>query len=395
MGRRALGGHGGSLSRFARSGGVVLALWGGALLLAAAPVQAGTIRDDLADSQYTSLAGLAAFASVGEFQWTASGSNYLASGTLIDEQWVLTAAHVVEDIDSSNIGTMTFTLGSATYRVVETYYSSDWTGNTSDGGDIGLVKLATAIADVVPASLYEQTDERYQIATVVGYGSTGTGLTGAVLSAGTKRAGTNVIGLGSALAGIPWSGGGDDTMLVADFDQPGETGDPTTDLAVATDLEYCGAPGDSGGGWFIEEDGQYFLAGVTSFLVHNPANPENAMYGDIFGATRVSSYLDWIFQYVDLSEPPPGDADGDGDVDEEDAAAVAAHWLCSGGWAEGDFNGDGVVDDLDLAILAANWSEGEPPGSVPEPATPALLAALFAAALARRWTTPHPTEGRP
>ena len=68
------------------------------LLLAAGAAQAGTILDNVSDSQYTSLAQQGVYASVGEFQWEYNGGSYLASGILINNHWVLTAAHVVADI---------------------------------------------------------------------------------------------------------------------------------------------------------------------------------------------------------------------------------------------------------------------------------------------------------
>jgi secreted trypsin-like serine protease len=345
--------------------------------LAEARLEGGTIRADLLDSQYTSLANQSLYNTVGKFAWSYAGSSYLASGILIDNQWVLTAAHVVSDITSSNIGTMTFSLGGTTYHAAETHFDSGWTGSVNGGHDIGIVKLDAPVSGITPASLYTGTAENHLITTVVGYGSTGTGLTGAVQSAGTKRAGTNVIGLGSALNSISWSGGGNDTMLVADFDAPGTTGDPTTNLAVATGLEYCAAPGDSGGGWFIDIGGQPYLAGVTSFLLSNPANPVEAMYGDIFGATRVSSYLDWIWNFVVLR----GDTNLDGTVNALDISPFVSH-LTSGTYlAEADMNADGAVNALDISAFVTRLTGGA--AAVPEPGTAALVV-LTSGMLVRR-----------
>jgi secreted trypsin-like serine protease len=364
---------------------VCLAVWVG-LVLVVASAQAGTIRDDVSDSLYTGLANESAYASVGEFQWQESGSEYLASGSLINDQWVLTAAHVVDGITSGNIGTMTFTLGGGTYHVSAVYYHSGWTGSTTTGNDIGLVKLDSVVTDALPTYLYTGTGETHQIATIVGYGQTGTGLTGAVLDAGTKRAGTNVASLGSALNSISWTSGGNDKQIVADFDQPGATGDPTTNLAVPTDLEYCAAPGDSGGGWFIDSGYDALLAGVTSFLDQNPANPREAMYGDICGATRVSSYLSWISSYTTYLVPVVGDANRDMRVDGGDLAIMGGHWSMSvaDGRTDADFNWDGIVDGGDLAILGGNWDYGVGSAPLPEPATVVLMAVGLALGLGRR-----------
>ncbi|MCD6365320.1 MAG: trypsin-like serine protease [Planctomycetes bacterium] len=359
----------------------------GVVLLLAAPLPAGTIRDDVPDSEYITLANETRYASVGKFGWLQSGLQYLASGILINNQWVLTAAHVVDEFNPGITRTMTYTINGMTYGASATYYHSSWIGDLSEGYDIGLVKLDAVVSNISPAILYDSADENHKITTIAGYGKTGTGLTGAVLSAGTKRAGTNVIGLGNVLNSISWTSGGNDTLIVADFDQPGTMGDPTTNLAVTTDLEYCAAPGDSGGGWFIDEAGNTYLAGITSFLINNPLNMEDSMYGDICGATRISNYLGWIAGYTHyiLASDVRGDCDRDGDVDATDLATLGINWSPSGTdktWTQGDFSGDGNVDATDLADLGLNWS---PSGyAMPEPGTLALLALGGIAILRRR-----------
>jgi hypothetical protein len=53
-----------------------------------------------------------------------------------------------------------------------------------------------------------------------------------------------------------------------------------------------GTPGDSGGGWFIDVNGEMQLAAVTSFYLGDFS------YVGATGALRVSLYNDWIDSYV-------------------------------------------------------------------------------------------------
>ena len=264
---------------------------------------AGTIRHDRSDQLYLNLAAESQYAAVGRFDWTIPGGSGLASGTLINDQWVLTAAHVADDATGT---TLQFTVGGQTYQGVESIIDPNWTGDVSQAGDLALVRLNRPVASVTAARLYTGTDELGQVATIVGFGQTGTGLTGAYLSAGTKRAGNNLIGgLGDVI-------GYSDHSFLADFDYP----DPNaTGKAVALDLEYLAAPGDSGGGWFIDVGGQTYLAGVTSFGYATDGDL-NFGYGDIMGATRIGDYMSWISSIVSI--PIPGDYNGDGTVNAAD-----------------------------------------------------------------------------
>ena len=86
-----------------------------------------------------------------------------------------------------------------------------------------------------------------------------------------------------------------------------------------------------------------------------------------------------------------GDTDLDGDVDAVDLAGFGLAWAPDGSgnaWSEGDFDGDGDVDAVDLAALGLAWAPAGtdgagPAGTLPEPATLALVA-LGAAVVARR-----------
>jgi len=351
------------------------------LLICAAAAQAGVIRHDRADSLYTALAQQSRYDSVGMFEWSSGPFSGLASGSLITSDWVLTAGHVVEDV---NPAAMTFTVGGQVYNVAEYIAYPGYTGDSSAGNDLALVRLTAPVTNVTPAVLYTQTDEVDRVTVVVGFGETGTGLTGNIDgTAGTKRAGENLIGgLGSVI-------GYSDNIILADLDYP----DPgATGKAICLDLEYLAAPGDSGGGWFVEVSDQTYLAGVTSFGYATDGFIDFD-YGDIMGATRVSLYADWIWQAVKI----PGDANLDGLVDGQDFTFLKANFgLGTPGspatWAMGNFNGDYIVDGQDFTIMKAHFGESEAGQPVPEPAT--MLLALGAWAMLPRMRRKPRVPGR-
>ena len=249
---------------------------------------AGTRRDDVADSAYTDLAAQPDFQSVGKVTSTGLG---LGSGTLIDSRWVLTAGHMLSFPNPSGV---TFNINGVDYTAAEWIPHPLWNSDIGvNGFDIGLIRLNASVPGVTPASRYTGFEEFGTTATIVGYGSTGTGLTGWQSNTyGTKRAGNNVIDVSgvSVLA--------HENYLVADFDRPNVPSESSFGSSTPLGLEYSSAPGDSGGGVFINDDGVQRLAGVVSFGQHGPTNvPDgnaNADYGDLLGFTRVSAFDSWI-----------------------------------------------------------------------------------------------------
>jgi secreted trypsin-like serine protease len=254
----------------------------------ATTANAGTIRDDRNIDSHKLLA--AEYPSVGRL--LLNDKTELCSGTLVDPNWVLTAGHCIYTKESGQAKQATFQIGSKSYEADTATYYQNWDGvEATKGYDIGLLKLTSPVTNITPANLYKGSTEVGEVAAYTGFGRTGDGVTGATKSnTGTKLAGANVIdGYGSDFYSN-WS----NRVLISDFDSPSEStnlfGSPTP-----LDLEYSIAPGDSGGGVFI--DGS--LAGVNSF----GSKDNNAKYGSFIGATRVSPYVSWINNAIAKNKP--------------------------------------------------------------------------------------------
>lgn len=264
-----------------------------AILLCAAgarPAPGGTIRDDRDPLTYVELGASPSFASVGRIDLEAGGLPYSASGTLIAPRWVLTAAHVVDGATS-----LKFAAGDGTYEAERWVSHPKWSGRLRQGYDLALVKLAADVPDVAPAALYDGAREHGAVATLVGFGRTGTGLTGHDTYDGLKRAGQNAIDgtvdrrQGLFRGRLPKSA----RLIVADFDNPADPGESVLGSRDPLDLEYLTSPGDSGGALFVDIGGTPALAGVHSFA-EALDRVDDASYGDVGGAVRVSRYIKWI-----------------------------------------------------------------------------------------------------
>jgi hypothetical protein len=245
--------------------------------LQSASIWGATIRDDQPDSNYLALAASPEYAPVGTF---VNNWGYSGSATLIAPDWVLTAAHNLILASSG-----TFTIGVTSYTSTQLIGNPGWNEYNAFGGyDFGLVHLSSPVVGVTPATLYTGSSELGLIGTFVGYGLTGTGLTGAKILDNQERAFQNV---------IDGNFGNPSLVLGSDFDNPHNAADNGFGSPTPLTLEGCVAPGDSGGGVFITIGSQTYLEGVISFVASMDGNNDSD-YGDASGFGRVSAFTPWI-----------------------------------------------------------------------------------------------------
>ncbi|MDA1340302.1 MAG: trypsin-like serine protease [Verrucomicrobia bacterium] len=287
--------------------------------------RAGVIRDDVADSFYTNLAAQSVYDSVGFLTWSEGASGYIASGTLISPEWVLTAGHVVGGTNNSGAGIsgMIFGLGGTVSGTVVSVLNlipyAGWSssgGNLWSGVDLGLVRLSQPITSVTPAQIDFRTSSVGLLGTNVGYGRGGDGTGGMTTDAGTKRAGQNMIDARGGMVTTMGSGtlldldGISPTVLFQDFDHPTDLVASSMGSAIPMAQEYLIGSGDSGGGLFIEVGGVTKLVGVHSFLASLPypldTTGANADYGDLAGSVSVQSFENWILTTTGVPEPSAG-----------------------------------------------------------------------------------------
>ncbi len=144
------------------------------------------------DGPYSLVGGTVAspdqFKNVGRIDATGMGS-----GVLIDPKWALTAAHVVYN-QRKTPSAVKFTVAGKQYVsdlvVIPTTYRAD---AFSLGSDIALVRLKTVVEGVTPAKLSSVVPVVKTKETLVGYGLTGSVVTGGINGAGIKRYGNQTV----------------------------------------------------------------------------------------------------------------------------------------------------------------------------------------------------------
>jgi secreted trypsin-like serine protease len=196
-------------------------------------------------------------------------------GTLIDSEWVLTAAHIAVEIKSFPHKVQ---CGDSSVDIEKAFINPGYI-ETVGRNDIALLKLAKPANKIKPVPIYKEKDEALQAAILLGNFTTGNGKIG--LDKTLKmllRGATNRIEKTN------------DFWLYFNFDSP--------DSLAVTDLEGSPGSGDSGTPAYIIVGGKLFVAGISSRSLDMNKNGVEPDYSDTDLYARVSSYQKWIEETI-------------------------------------------------------------------------------------------------
>ncbi|MBX2877938.1 MAG: trypsin-like serine protease [Saprospiraceae bacterium] len=200
-------------------------------------------------------------------------------GTIISDQWAITAAHCAIEIKKKLEKGKEHCVIMNDQKVVvqKVIIHPKW--ETDESYDLALLQFKKRPKSTKIAKLYTATDELGQVTYFVGKGYTGDGLTGIKKDYGQLRAATNRVKSVS------------ERWLAWEFDDPRKPSDQLTAY------EGISGPGDSGGPAFILRDDGLYIAGISSFQDHDGVE---GIYGVTEYYTRISNYIDWIQEQLDL-----------------------------------------------------------------------------------------------
>lgn len=252
-----------------------------------------------------------------------NGQDVICSGTLVNRRDIVTAGHCV---DSSGNGTAVNP--SAPGTIVQAVFNSSGaytaTINASSvlihpdyqgfgvcppgvnsqcfNDDIAVIHLQEdAPASARSYAILGSDVAQGQVVRLGGYGASGDGVNGyqGLADFAVKRAGGNVMDLFERDDEQDFTGGPQEVWY-ADFDGGGK--DTFCELfgvctpVLANDEETIISGGDTGGPAFIVRNGQYILAGSTSFYTDSVPGITDTpgTFGNYFGGVLTGAYVDFL-----------------------------------------------------------------------------------------------------
>lgn len=226
-----------------------------------------------------------------------------ATGTLIGDRWLLTAAHIMDGTAASTQVTFEDSSGTQTnFKVVEQYIHPNFSGGGAPFYDIGLYKLDAPVTGVTAAELFDPSTSvsGYPVVDSTRFDLAGYGLHGSAAGTGAfdgeRRWGENMV---EGYEGTIGPDAGDPLLWYSYFDAPG------SGFAIAN--EAIAAAGDSGGGWFFNDGGTETLFALSIFssisgVIVPDGLPSDGnldgvgypSYGDFMVGLNIDPHLDWI-----------------------------------------------------------------------------------------------------
>jgi len=267
------------------------------------------------------------------------GSGHFCGGSLVREDWVVTAAHCVLGDSPGNIQVkiglhnVNGTTGSVTRNVSEIIIHPNYNSNSLNN-DYALLRLSSPITNFEPIQLAtsDNHDDEPVISTTMGWGAT--------------------------------QSGGSSSAILLEVDVPIDNSCGSYSNSSITNNMVCAGDGnggedscqgDSGGPLIMtNSDGEYELIGIVSWGY----GCAEAQYPGVY--SRIYPRLSWFFQYIgepeeDFEVELYGDVNFDGTLNVTDVITLINFVLGQTTTEEelltADMNQDTIVNVLDVILL--------------------------------------------